>query len=141
MKNIQKIIDLFGGMESLKRDYIRLENDPYMRLVIESIGTGPRGLPMVSVAHYSEQNDDAMRDPEMTFEIDPLGGWHPVSFLADFTGTYQECVFTNDAGQTMIRPRLVRELKSFAVVWNRNIGEQGFVQVAKQLASQRVAAN
>jgi hypothetical protein len=42
-----------------------------MRLVVEYIGQGPRGLPAIAVAHYYEQNGDAMRDPEMVFEVNP----------------------------------------------------------------------
>jgi Domain of unknown function (DUF6908) len=140
MKNVSKIIEVFGGMDALKRRYIRLENEPYMRLVIEAIGTGPRGLPLVSVAHNGEQNEDAMQDPEMTFEIDAAGQWHPITFQNAYTGTYQVAVW-EDADRLLMRPRLVAELKSFARSWNKNIGEQGFVEVARKLAAARVAAN
>jgi hypothetical protein len=71
MKTVAKIIDLFGGLEWLRDNCIRLENPPYMRLVIEYIGEGPRGLPAISVAHYHEQNGDLMRHPEMGFEVSP----------------------------------------------------------------------
>src|SRR5262245_3377699 len=66
MKTVAKIIAAFGGLERLRQpgNYIRLESPPYMRLVIEYIGQGPRGLPAIAVAHYYEQNGDAMRDPE-----------------------------------------------------------------------------
>jgi hypothetical protein len=50
MKTVAKIIDLFGGLEWLRDNCIRLENPPYMRLVIEYVGEGPRGLPAISVA-------------------------------------------------------------------------------------------
>ena len=49
MKNVQRIIDERGGLTDLMVHPIRIENQPYMRLVIEYIGTGPRGLPCVSV--------------------------------------------------------------------------------------------
>ena len=42
-----------------------------MRLVIEHVGTGPRGMPAVSVAHFHEQEGDLMRDPDMIFEVGP----------------------------------------------------------------------
>ena len=73
MKTVAKIIVAFGGLERLRQhdNYIRLENPPYMRLVVEYIGQGPRGLPAIAVAHYFEQNGDAMRDPEMVFEVNP----------------------------------------------------------------------
>jgi hypothetical protein len=50
--------------------YVNIENPPYMPLVIEAVDeSGPRGLPALSVCHYGEQNGDAMRDPEMCFEL------------------------------------------------------------------------
>jgi len=49
---------------------ISIENEPWMRLVIEVLPErGPDGHTFVSVAHYGEQNSDAMRDPEMSFEV------------------------------------------------------------------------
>jgi hypothetical protein len=41
--------------------HLRLENSPYMPLVIERQGN------VISVAHYGELNGDAIRDPELTF--------------------------------------------------------------------------
>ena len=55
MKTIAKIINIFGGVKNL---YASIENPPYMRLVIEDIGTGPRGHQAISVAHYFTQNGD-----------------------------------------------------------------------------------
>jgi hypothetical protein len=55
MKNVQKIIDLSGGLESLKVHALKIVAPGFMPLCIEYIGTGPRSLPMVSVAHYGEQ--------------------------------------------------------------------------------------
>src|SRR5262245_48506013 len=126
MKTVAKIIELFGGLESLRRSCIRLENPPYMRLVIEHIGAGPRGMPCISVAHYYEQNGDAMREPEMVFEINTdedgslswkQGEWKPVSFQQDNLGLYQEAVFVDEAGSVMIRPKLVQDLKAFVRTW------------------------
>ena len=124
MKTVARIIERFGGLERLRDNYIRLENPPYMRLVIEHIGTGPRGLPAISVAHYYEQNGDLMRDPEMVFEVSP-DGWEPVSYRQDNLGVYQEAVVV-DNGQTVLRPRLIRELKAFAGQWDRNLAQQGW---------------
>ncbi len=49
---------------------IRIPNPPYMTLTVENIGPGPRRLPALSLCHYGEQNGDAMRDPEMCFEME-----------------------------------------------------------------------
>ena len=52
---------------------LRIENQPYMALVIEAMDEpGPCGLPALSVAHYG----DLMRDPEMGFELGCAGGAH-----------------------------------------------------------------
>lgn len=127
MKTIQKIIELHGGLEALKANYISIENEPYMRLVIEYIGEGPRGLPHISVAHYGEQNGDAMRDPEMCFEVsDDI--WGPTYFRNDYMGIEQEAVFTGEDGQTYLRPRLISDLKSFYRTWSKNLKEQGFIE-------------
>ena len=41
-----------------------------MQLVVEVLPEqGPDGHAGVSVAYYGEQNSDAMRDPEMRFEV------------------------------------------------------------------------
>ena len=48
----------------------RIDNRPFLPLCIEAVDeSGPCGLPALSVAHYGEQNGDAMRDPEMLFEL------------------------------------------------------------------------
>jgi len=128
MKTVSKIIESHGGLQWLRQsgNYIRLENPPYMWLVIEYIGDGPRGLPSISVAHYYEQDGDAMRDPEMVFELDGQN-WLPVSYLQDNLGIYQEAVILD--GQVRINPKLVDELSTFARQWDKNIADQGFLKV------------
>ena len=68
MKTILQIIEEAGGLP--KAGCISIDNEPWMRLVIEVLPErGPDGHVVVSVAHYGEQNSDAMRDPEMLFEV------------------------------------------------------------------------
>jgi uncharacterized protein DUF6908 len=129
MRNVQRIIDKRGGLEALKHRPIRLEVPGFMRLVIEYVGTGPRDGSLVSVAHYGEQNGDAMRDPEIVFEVGG-GAWCPVSIRQDYVGSYREAVYTGDDGKVYIRPREVRDIQSFARIWDRNIMAQGFVNAA-----------
>ena len=129
MKIIQQIVEANGGLhEGL---YLRVENPPWMTLVIEHIGVGPRGLPMLSVAHYYEQSGDAMRDPDVEAEIatDGLDGWRflPVSYRQDGLGLLQTAVWQNDeTGQVLLKPVLVEDLNGFLRTWNRNLSEQGF---------------
>jgi len=135
MQTVKKIIDLFGGLDALKRNHIKLEVEGFMPLSVEYIGTGPRGLPLVSVMHYYTQHGDVMRDPDMEFEIDRQGEWHPISYRQDSLGMMQEAVFVDcDTGKVMIRPKLVRDLKTFMRTWSRNLAEQGFLDAARQMA-------
>lgn len=136
MNTVAKIIELFGGLAALQRKHLRVENGGYMPLVIEHIGEGPRGLPLISVAHTYVQNGDVMYDPEMTFEVNPAmlqkpDGWGPITYRQDNLGLDQTAVWRNAAGQVMIYPRLVRDLKSFARTWNKNLREQGFILAAR----------
>lgn len=134
MKTVWGIIELFGGLEALKRKHIRIENRAYMPLVIEFIGEGPRGLPLISVAHTYIQEGDVMYDPEMTFEVDPQNPreWGPITYRQDNLGIHQQAVWRTEQGQVMIAPRLARDLKAFARTWNKNLREQGFLEAARK---------
>jgi hypothetical protein len=75
MQTILSILKRAGGWHPGL--YLKIENLPYMALVIEALDeTGPMGLPAISVCHYGEQNGDLMRDPEMCFELGLAGGAH-----------------------------------------------------------------
>ncbi len=96
--------------------HLRVENSPYMPLVIERQGN------VISVAHYSELNGDAIRDPECTFSWPE---WMPLSITQDPVGRYAEiCVMDGD--RPVIRAALLRELRMFANLWARNLMAQGF---------------
>jgi hypothetical protein len=138
MKTIAHIIALHGGLGALAREYIRIEppSEGYMRLVIERLPEpGPDHLPMLSVAHYFEQNGDPCTDPEMTFEIGvdpgspwywPRGKWIPVSFEMSYMAIHRRARVLHD-GQLYVSRREQRDQESFARVWDRNIKAQGFV--------------
>ena len=134
MKNIQTIIEEHGGLAAVQTNYLRIENPPFMRLVIEVIGTlFPNGTCEVSVAHYGTQNGDAMRDPEITFLVTPgIEGewqWQPLTFTNDYIGIYQVAAEYDNFGQLRVRDaRLMRELQEFAEMWDRNIKHQGFIE-------------
>ena len=92
MRTILQILERAGGYRSDL--YLRIENSPYMALVIEATPEpGPLGVPAISIAHYGEQNGDLMRDPEMCFELtNPLGtGWTMTAyyFRNDYMGVEQ----------------------------------------------------
>jgi hypothetical protein len=79
MKTILEILKKAGGWHHGL--YLRIENQPFMALVIEATDeSGPCGLPVLSIAHYGEQNGDLMRDPEMCFELGVAAGAHLTPF-------------------------------------------------------------
>lgn len=135
MKNIQTMIEAHGGLAAAQRNYLRIENPPFMRLVVEVVGQlFPNGSCEVSVAHYNEQNGDAMRDPELTFLVIPSENdewqWKPLTFLNDYVGVYQVAAEYDSFGQVRARDaKLVRELTEFAAMWDRNLKHQGFMEV------------
>ena len=134
MQHIQQMIDQHGGFEAVRNRYLRLENPPLMRLVIEVIGGPyPNGAYEVSVAHYSEQNGDAMRDPEITFLVLPTDQGHtlsPLTFENSFLGAYQVAAVVTGEGLLQVRqPRQMQELREFANQWDINLKHQGFVEV------------
>jgi hypothetical protein len=130
MKTILQILAAAGGF---RRDlYLRIENPPYMTLVIEATPeSGPLGAPAISIAHYGEQNGDLMRDPEMCFELtNPVGaGWTmtPYYFRNDFIGV-EQVSRTRDEKNYIFYPDLFHQHESFARTWDRNLRAQGFLE-------------
>ena len=134
MQHIQRMIDQHGGFEAVRTRYLRLENPPFMRLVIEVIGGPyPNGAYELNVAHYSEQNGDAMRDPEITFLVAPAEQgttWTPLTFENSYLSCYQVVASVSSAGLVEARdPALMRDLRDFATQWDRNLKQQGFMAV------------
>ena len=108
--------------------YLKIDNSPFMELVIEAVDeSGPRGLPAVSVAHYGEQNGDAMRDPEMLFELEADGELSPFHYRNDYVGVEQWSRYIQN-GQHITHRALFIQHVSFAKVWDRNILSQGYLQ-------------
>ena len=134
MQNIQTMIDQHGGYEAVRTRYLRIENPPFMRLVIEVIG-GPylNGAYELSIAHYSEQNGDAMRDPEITFLVVPSAEgtkWTPLTFENSYLGAYQVVAEAGREGLIKVKQtQWMKELRSFAKQWDRNLKAQGFMEV------------
>jgi hypothetical protein len=110
--------------------HVRIENPPYMALVIEAMDeSGPCGLPALSVAHYGELNGDAMRDPEMCFELGFAGVPHldPFYYRNDYVGVEQWSRFINE-DRYVCHIQLHGEHQRFAALWDKNLRQQGFVE-------------
>lgn len=130
METIVKILALSGGY---RRDLdLRIENPPYMALVIEATPEpGPCGVPALSVAHYGEQNSDLMRDPQMCFEISRGFGMgftlSPFYYRNDYLGVEQYSR-SNDGENYAFNPELYAQHESFAALWDKNLRDQGFIE-------------
>jgi hypothetical protein len=127
MKTVLELIRKAGGCHPDL--YLKIDNPPYMGLVIEAMDeSGPCGLPAISVAHYGEQNGDAMRDPEMCFELGFAGGAHLFAFYYrnDYAGIEQWSRFIHE-GMYAFHTQLHREHEHFAALWDRNLNAQRFL--------------
>lgn len=139
MKNVIKIIQAHGGFDALKKKSIRIDppHSGLMRLCIEYIGKGPRGQAAISIAHYFEQNGDSCQDPDVVMEVpdgegwDDSSTWGPVYFQQAIPPIFQEACVNKD-GQVYIRPAYIKDINSFARMWDKNLGDQGFVLAALQ---------
>jgi len=137
MKTILAILKQAGGWHHGL--YLRIENLPYMALVIEATDeSGPCGLPAISVCHYGEQNGDAMRDPEMCFELGRVGGMHlnPFYFRNDYLGIEQWSRFITE-NHYAYHPQLHAEQERFAKAWDRNLQQQGFAEAFERQQTRR----
>ena len=76
MKTILAILQKAGGWRPSL--YLKIENPPSYGARHRGDRTNPGRVDFqrFSVAHYGEQNGDAMRDPEMCFELGFAGGAH-----------------------------------------------------------------
>jgi hypothetical protein len=130
MQTILRILERAGGYRPTL--YLKIENLPYMALVIEAMPEpGPLGLPALSVAHYGEQNGDLMRDPEMCFELSkPVAHkltLDPYYWRNDYVAVEQ---WSRDIvrGQYVALLRLHSQHEHFAAEWDRNLALQGFLE-------------
>ena len=87
----------------------------------------------VSVAHYGEQNGDAMRDPEITFLVSPTTHgttWTPLTFENSYMGCYQVVATVSANGLlTVKQAALMQDLRNFANQWDCTLQQQGFMAV------------
>jgi len=129
MKTVLTILQKAGGWRPSL--YLKIENPPYMELVIEAVDeSGPCGLPSLSVAHYGTQNGDPMRDPEMCFELGFAGGAHLNAFYwrNDYAGIEQWSRFIQE-GNYCYHTQLHQQHETFAKTWDNNLRVQGFAEV------------
>ena len=108
-------------------------NGAYMPVCVEIINKVPAGK-IVSVAHYGEQNGDAMRDPDVCFlegHRNNKTAYFPISFRNDYLGINREAVVFNDLGEISgWRPHEQRDNALFCNTWMQNIEQQQGIKLA-----------
>lgn len=130
MQTILRILERAGGYRPTL--YLKIENPPYMALVIEAVPEpGPLGVPSLSVAHYGEQNGDLMRDPEMCFELakPPLCAavLSAYYFRNDYMGVEQFSRFRKENDYVFV-PYLYEQHQKFVELWDHNLRDQRFLE-------------
>ena len=136
MKTILEILKKAGGWHHGL--YLRIENPPFMALVIEATDqSGPCGLPVLSIAHYGEQNGDLMRDPEMCFELGFAVGAHltPFYFRNDYLGI-EQFSRTIEGDNYVFDRHLYDQHEKFAGLWDKNLSQQGFIEALARRGTQ-----
>jgi hypothetical protein len=136
MKTILEILKKAGGWHHGL--YLRIENPPFMALVIEATDeSGPCGLPVLSIAHYGEQNGDLMRDPEMCFELGFAAGAHltPFYFRNDYLGI-EQFSRTIEGDNYVFDRDLYDQHEKFAGLWDKNLSRQGFIEALARRGTQ-----
>ena len=118
----KKVMDaLTLGIDKIG-DHKKIDNTggAFMPMVIECIGRCNYGL-LYSIAHYYEQNDDLVCDPDMVFikaEIDE--NYYPISFEQGGV-ILKEAVIIKDGKVTGTWEKEQRDQKNFANIWMENI--------------------
>jgi hypothetical protein len=95
----------------------------FMATCVEIIGRTGLG-PLVSIAHYYEQNGDLMRDPDVVFVIGADEHVYPISYRQDGLGIDQEAAYVED-GQWKVKTKMQADIAAFCNdTWFPNINEQ-----------------
>ena len=115
------VLHQLAEMAEANGGHIKIDNGPgFMPVHVEHIGNN-----CMSVAHYGEQNGDAMRDPEIVFWEGADLGWYPVSYRNDYLGINREAVTEWDGARPKsYLPREQADEAVFSGTWMDNISQQ-----------------
>lgn len=103
--------DIFPGIMATDEFHLKIENEPFIPLVVERQGK------TLYLTHYLSQNGDTFIDAEMVFRIHADG----------------QLKFQETAVQDSVRGGELRSPdRSFAQIFSRNILQQGFAEAARR---------
>ena len=114
----RKASEILRGLLALQKSKIDNSDGVYMPVHIEIIDR-TENYNHISLAHYGQQNGDAMRDPEMIIAL------HKESqqFVPDYMGMEQYSVRWTEEG-ILLNRCLQADHTTFANQWLRNIATQ-----------------
>ena len=119
----RKASEILRGLLALQTTKIDNTDGVYMPVHIEIIDRTDK-YNHISLAHYGQQNGDAMRDPEMLFALHKeTQQFIPYYYRNDYCGIEQNSVKWSEDG-IALNPRLQAEHTTFANQWLRNIATQ-----------------
>ena len=123
----RRAAEIFRKMLALQTTKIDNSDGTYMPVHIELIGRIDK-YDFFSLAHYGQQNGDAMRDPEMLFALHKdTRQFIPYYYRNDYCGIEQNSVRWSEVG-IALNPRLQASHTTFANQWLRNIAAQQGIQ-------------
>ena len=119
----RKASEILRGLLALQKSKIDNSDGTYMPVYIELIGRIDN-YNFFSLAHYGQQNGDAMRDPEMIFALHKESQqFVPYYYRNDYMGMEQYSVRWTEEG-VLLNRRLQADHTTFANRWLRNIATQ-----------------
>ena len=119
----RKAAEIFRALLALQTTKIDNSDGTYMPVYLELIGRIDN-YNFFSLAHYGQQNGDAMRDPEMIIALHKESlQFIPYYYRNDYMGMEQYSVRWTNEG-ILLNRRLQADHTTFANQWLRNIATQ-----------------
>jgi len=105
------------------KDYVKIENKPYMSLSVDRLYCDDPKTLRISLAHNFIQNGDVMADPDMEIRIHPeMKMIEALSYTLSSLGVYQ-VVYPEPE---KVYPKRKKDLNKFLNQWLTNLIDQGF---------------
>ena len=123
----KKATEILRTLLALQTAVIDNTDGAYMPVHVELIDK-TENYHHFSLAHYGQQNGDAMRDPEMLFALhNGTRQFIPYYYRNDYCGIEQYSVRWTNEG-ILLNRRLQADHTTFANQWLRNIAAQQGIQ-------------
>lgn len=123
-----KAAEILRGLLALQTTKIDNSDGVYMPVHIEIIDR-TENYNHISLAHYGEQNGDAMRDPEMMILLQfDTQQFIPYYFRNDYCGIEEYSFIPTVEGAMHFDPALQVQHTQFANQWLRNIAAQQHIR-------------